>query len=81
LRIASEKGLKSIAFPAVGTGVARFPVEECARIMLGEVVQHLRGESVLETVYFVLFDAPTRATFEKTWERMKRELAAGAAGA
>jgi hypothetical protein len=36
---------------------------------------------VLETVYFVLFDAPTRATFEKTWERMKRELAAGAAGA
>jgi O-acetyl-ADP-ribose deacetylase (regulator of RNase III) len=81
LRIASEKGLKTIAFPAVGTGVARFPVEECARIMLGEVVQHLRGESVLETVYFVLFDAPTRATFEKTWERMKRELAAGAAGA
>ena len=81
LRIANERGLKTIAFPAVGTGVSGFPVDECARIMLGEAAQHLRNETSLETIYFVLFDGPTRTSFEKTWEKMKRELAAGATGA
>src|SRR2546430_10121002 len=32
LKIAKERGLKSIAFPAVGTGIAGFPLEECAKI-------------------------------------------------
>jgi O-acetyl-ADP-ribose deacetylase (regulator of RNase III) len=81
LRIANERKLKTIAFPAVGTGVSGFPVDECARIMLGEAVQHLRNETSLETIHFVLFDGPARTTFEKTWEKIKRELAAGAAGA
>src|SRR2546429_420839 len=36
LKIANERGLKSIAFPAVGTGVAGFPLEECANIMRSE---------------------------------------------
>src|SRR5271154_1391141 len=36
LRIAAERGLKTIAFPAVGTGIAGFPLEECANIMLEE---------------------------------------------
>src|SRR5215468_2949272 len=42
LRLAEERGLKSIAFPAVGTGVSGFPVEQCAEIMLGEAIEHLR---------------------------------------
>src|ERR1700685_3021974 len=41
LRIAAERGLKPIAFPAVGTGIAGFQIEECASIMLQEAVQHL----------------------------------------
>ena len=81
LRIAAERKLKTVAFPAVGTGVSGFPVEECAQIMLGEAVQHLKSGTSLETVYFVLFDEATRNTFAKTWEKMKKELAAGAAGA
>ena len=79
LRIATERKLKTIAFPAVGTGVSGFPVDECAQIMLGEAVQHLKGGTSLETIYFVLFNEGTRNTFAKTWERMKKELAAGAA--
>ena len=81
LRIAAERKLKTIAFPAVGTGVSGFPVEECAQIMLGEAVQHLKSGTSLETIYFVLFDEATRNTFATAWERMKKELAAGAAGA
>src|SRR6202049_2029084 len=43
LRIAAERGLKSIAFPAVGTGIAGFLLEECASIMLHEAAQHFAG--------------------------------------
>jgi O-acetyl-ADP-ribose deacetylase (regulator of RNase III) len=67
LRIAAEKGLRSIAFPAVGTGIAGFPVSECARIMLREAVAHLKGPTSLEKIYFVLFDAAALSEFEKAW--------------
>src|SRR6266436_9813691 len=36
LKIASEHGLKTIAFPAVGTGIAGFPLKDCAEIMVRE---------------------------------------------
>jgi O-acetyl-ADP-ribose deacetylase (regulator of RNase III) len=65
LRIAAEKDLRSIALPAVGTGIAGFPLSECAPIMLREVVEHLKKPTSLERVYFVLFDAPALAAFEK----------------
>ena len=70
LRIAAEKGLRSIAFPAVGTGIAGFPLSECAQIMLREVAEHLKGSTSLEKVYFVLFDARALAAFEKVWAEM-----------
>jgi O-acetyl-ADP-ribose deacetylase (regulator of RNase III) len=70
MRIAAEKNLRSIAFPAIGTGIAGFPLSECAQIMLREVVDHLRGPTSLELVYFVLFDAPGLAAFEKVWTEM-----------
>src|SRR5690348_4277677 len=63
LRIAAQKGLKSIAFPAVGTGIAQFPVRECADIMLREAAKHFEQPTSLEKVYFVLFDQAAHATF------------------
>jgi O-acetyl-ADP-ribose deacetylase len=74
LRIANEKGFKTIAFPAVGTGIAAFPIEECAEIMLREVVDHLKRGSSLEKVYFVLFEASALRAFENVWRRMKRDV-------
>src|SRR5215472_432027 len=41
LRLAAERQLTTIAFPAIGTGVSGFPVDECAEIMLDEVARHL----------------------------------------
>ncbi len=67
LRIAAQKSLKTIAFPAIGTGIAGFPVRECAEIMLREVEKHFEGPTSLEKVYFVLFDADTLAVFKKTF--------------
>jgi O-acetyl-ADP-ribose deacetylase (regulator of RNase III) len=68
---AVEKGLKSVAFPAIGTGVAGFPAEQCARIMLGEIDRFLRQEaSPLEEVHIVLYDRPTLEVFQREFERM-----------
>jgi O-acetyl-ADP-ribose deacetylase len=81
LRLAAERKLKTIAFPAVGTGVSGFPMDECAQIMLTEAAQHLKCETSLETVYFVLFDSRAHHTFQRTWDKLQKDLPAGAVGA
>jgi O-acetyl-ADP-ribose deacetylase (regulator of RNase III) len=63
LEIASERGLRSIAFPAVGTGIAHFPLGDCARIMLEEVVGHGGHDTLLKEVRFVLFGDEAEAAF------------------
>lgn len=67
---AEEKAIKSIAFPAIGTGVAGFPMEECARIMLTEVLEHLKSRSSLERIDFVLFDDAALKIFEDTFAQL-----------
>jgi O-acetyl-ADP-ribose deacetylase (regulator of RNase III) len=70
LQIAAERKLTTIAFPAVGTGIAGFPIAECAQIMLRETAAHLRKPTSLERVYFVLFDSAAREVFENTLAEM-----------
>jgi O-acetyl-ADP-ribose deacetylase len=69
LEIASERGLQSIAFPAVGTGIAHFPLDDCARIMLEEVVAHGAHPTSLKEVRFVLFGDEAEAAFRHEVER------------
>jgi O-acetyl-ADP-ribose deacetylase (regulator of RNase III) len=71
LRIAAQKSLKTIAFPAVGTGIAGFPMEECAEIMLAEAADHLKRGTSLEKIYFVLFDDAALKVFKKVWRRLE----------
>jgi len=67
---AKENGLRTIAFPAIGTGIAGFPLARCAEVMLVEVREHLRGATSLERVEFVLYDRPALAVFESVFVRM-----------
>jgi O-acetyl-ADP-ribose deacetylase len=64
LKIAADKKLKTIAFPAVGTGIAGFPLRECAEIMIDEASKHLGRPTSIEKVYFVLFDEDARQIFQ-----------------
>jgi O-acetyl-ADP-ribose deacetylase (regulator of RNase III) len=73
LRIAAQTGLKSIAFPAVGTGIAQFPVRECADIMLRETAKHFEQPTSLEKVYFVLFDRGALATFVAALKELQKK--------
>ena len=73
LRIAAQNYIKTIAFPAVGTGIAGFPLKECAEIMLREAARHLNGRTTVEKVYFVLFDREALSAFESAWSQVKKE--------
>lgn len=61
LLLADKLGLKSIAFPAIGTGVGGFSVELCAKKMIGATRELSDEFKSLERVVFVLFD---KASFE-----------------
>lgn len=70
LKRAVEKQLTSIAFPAIGTGIAGFPLSRCAQIMLEEVRKHLSRPTALQRVLFVLFDASALDVFQQTLAAM-----------
>lgn len=70
LERAEEKTFRSIAFPAIGTGVAGFPMRECARIMLSETLEHLKARTSLERILFVLFDANALELFKEEYQRL-----------
>jgi O-acetyl-ADP-ribose deacetylase (regulator of RNase III) len=63
LKLAAAQGLKSIAFPAISTGVYGYPVAEAARIALATAIEYLRQHTDLEVVRFVLFDRQTYDIF------------------
>jgi O-acetyl-ADP-ribose deacetylase len=71
LRRAEELKLHSIAFPALATGVAAFPLDECARVMISAVRQYSRehAESSIRRVRFVLFGKDDYLIFR---EEMKK---------
>ena len=64
LLVADSLKLRSIAFPALGTGVGRFPADACAHIMLDTVRKHLAGHTALQEVVFVLWDEKTYQAFQ-----------------
>jgi O-acetyl-ADP-ribose deacetylase len=70
LKRASERGLESIAFPAIGTGIAGFPVERCGLAMLEEIRGHLLAGTPLERVELVLFDDHALNAFQDALAKM-----------
>ncbi len=68
---AEERQLTSLAFPALGTGVARFPVKRCAETMIGAVrdyaAQH--ADSTIKLVVFVLYTMTDYHIFKREADR------------
>lgn len=57
LELARDHGLKTIAFPAISTGIYGYPVEEAAPIALNTAIQFARDNEALTLIRFVLFNA------------------------
>ncbi len=72
LKLAKEKGIKTLAFPATGSGIGGMDVQTCAKIMLEEVAKHLAGETSLTQVTFVLYDDPAYQTFRQVMKGMNQ---------
>jgi O-acetyl-ADP-ribose deacetylase (regulator of RNase III) len=71
LKEADRLGARTVAFPAIGTGVAAFPADHCAEIMLRVAAQHLAAGSGLERVHIVLFDAETLDVFREALDGLE----------
>jgi O-acetyl-ADP-ribose deacetylase (regulator of RNase III) len=63
-RIAREQSMRTVAVPAVGTGIAGFPLDECARIMAGCISRAFSEGWEPDEVRFVLYDDGARRAFE-----------------
>ena len=70
LAVAKAHGVRSIAFPAISTGVYAFPPDRAARIAVKTVAERLAGDAHFSKVIFCCF-SPTSAQHH---EKAKREL-------
>ncbi|MBU4539033.1 MAG: O-acetyl-ADP-ribose deacetylase [Weeksellaceae bacterium] len=56
LELAAEHGCRTVAFPAISTGVYRFPKDKAAKIAVETISRFLEKESSIEKVMLVCFD-------------------------
>lgn len=63
--LAKEHHLRTLAFPAISTGVYGYPKEEAARIAVGEIRRALAANSELAQILLVCFNPATRAAYEQ----------------
>ncbi len=73
LKRATEKGMRSVAFPAISTGIFGFPKERCARIMLGSVGKFLAEEETsLTHVMICLWSKEDLEVFARVLEALEK---------
>ena len=72
LKLATEHGLRTIAFPSISTGSYRFPIKEAAPIALRTVIEEMRHLD-LDEVRFVLFTKTDFDVYAKTLAEIARE--------
>ncbi len=65
LEVATENGLRRVAFPSISTGAYGYPIDQAARIALQTVDQYLRTHADIELVRFVLFGDADLAAYER----------------
>jgi len=66
LKLVDEHNLKSMAFPAISTGIFGFPKDRCAEIMLSTTISYVERGTSIEEIVFCLYDSETFGVFRKT---------------
>ena len=70
LKLASAKGIKSLAFPSISTGVYGYPMADAARVALKAVTDYLAHHPEIERVRFVLFGRSAYEVYEKVVQEL-----------
>ncbi|MFX0020836.1 MAG: macro domain-containing protein [Candidatus Hermodarchaeota archaeon] len=65
LKLMDENKLKTIAFPAISTGIFGYPIDRCAKIMITTTKEYLQRETQIEEVIFCLFTVSDFEVFER----------------
>lgn len=73
IEIAKEKGISSIAFPAISTGIYGYPLEEASEIAIRTVYELTKDVDTIDKVLFVAFDDKTESVLSDKLEKIHRE--------
>ena len=73
LEVAIENGVRSLAFPAISTGIYGYPLNEAAVIALQTVCEFIATNGELELVRFVLYDQRAMTTYQTVLTSMKEK--------
>ncbi len=65
LKLMDDHNLKTIAFPAISTGIFGFPIARCSKIMINTAKNYLQGKTQIERVIFCLYTTTDFEVFEK----------------
>ena len=68
LKLMDKHSLKSIAFPAISTGIFGYPIKKCAKIMINTTKEYLQTKTHIEEVIFCLYTNSDFDVFEKKLE-------------
>ncbi len=77
LKVAKKHGIRSIAFPSISTGVYSYPLEQAAAVAVRAVSEFITANpDAIDEVVWVLFDARTKAAYDKALKALEAEPAA-----
>ena len=77
LKVAKENGIRSVAFPSISTGVYSYPLEKAAVVAVRAVSEFISANpNAFDEIVWVLFDAKTKAAYDKALKALEAELAA-----
>lgn len=70
LQLAEKLKLKSLALPAISTGIYRYPVKEAARVILSSVqdFSQMEGISSMREIQIVLYGSQSAREFQQIWD-------------
>ncbi len=71
LKLAEEKGIKSVALPAISSGIFGFPKDRAVQIIFSETVKILKEAKTVKEVHFCNIDAETSQLFLKEAEKQE----------
>jgi O-acetyl-ADP-ribose deacetylase (regulator of RNase III) len=71
LRIASDRKILTLAFPAISTGIYGFPLQKCSQIMLRVSLDFLKKNGYPREIVFCLYNAEAFDVFRKTLDLLR----------
>lgn len=76
LKLAAKKGIRSVAFPSISTGVYSYPLEQAADIAVHAASRFVaENPDAIDEIVWVLFDSRTKAAYDDALAALEKELA------